>query len=190
MAFWTLKTEEQIRREKVAKQSRERKLEVPHGLRSAFDDQQNALDAKRKIADSFLNDIEAHFGDAVKYLNPEYTGRSKFENVEMRHDRRVGVRWISRAYSFEDCYVTDISFAYTETKRGVRVDYIVKHLSGDKEVVNTDYNPDRDDVYKTVSNNDEVFRKVRRYADHQDFVNSGDHPPTWFVAELAKRKPA
>lgn len=190
MAFWTLKTESQQRAEAQARASSQRKLAVPHGLRSAFDDQQNALDKQRKQADAFLNDLEAHFGPAAKYLNPEYTGRSKFENLDTFRDRRVGVRWLSRAYTFDDCYVTDIQFAYTETKRGVRVDYIAKHLSGSKDVINEDYNPDRDDVYKTINNKDEVFRCVRRYENHEAFVNSGDHPPAWFVNELAIRKVA
>ena len=41
------------------------------------------------------------------------------------------------------------------------------------------------DVYKTVNNSEEVFRRVRRYENHDAFVNSGDHPPEWFGAELA-----
>lgn len=191
MAFWdffTFKTESEVRAEALAKASKARKLAVPHGLRSAFDDQQNALNQQRKQADAFLNDLEDHFGPAAKYLNSEYTGRSKFENIDSHRDRRVGVRWLSRAYTFDDCYVTDIQFAYTETKRGVRIDYIAKKLSGSKDVINDNYDPDRDDVYKTINNKDETFRCVRRYENHEAFVNSGDHPPAWFVAELATRK--
>lgn len=187
--FFTFKTSDRLYREDVARKQKARVLATPHGLRSEFGDKQKALDEARSKSEVFLNDIEKHFGRDVKYLNPEYTGRAKYENLDRGYDRKIGVRWLSRVFTFDDCFVIDIAFSYVETNRGVRVDYIIKKNSGSKDVINDDYNPDSDDIYKTQNNSDDVFRAVRRYENHEAFVNSGHRPPDWFIQELSHRKP-
>lgn len=188
--FFTFKSSAQLYREDMARKQKAHILATPHGLRSEFGDKQKALDESRSRSEQFLADIERHFGRDVKYLNPEYTGRSKYENIEIGYNRKLGVRWVSMYYKENDITAKiDIAFAYVETRRGVRVDYIVKKLAGGKKVVNEDYDPDADDIYKTLHNSDDSFRTVRRYENHDEFVNSGDRPPDWFIAELSHRQP-
>ena len=187
--FFTLKTELQLHAEEQAARKRQAILDRPHGLRSFIGDKQKEVDAIQAKTDAFLADIEAHFGDATKYLTPAYTGRTKYENIEKSRERRIGVKWVDRAYTYADCVHTTISFAYTETSRGVRVDYILKRLSGEKKVINDDYNPDSDEIHKVQHDCDDSFRTVRRYENHGGFVDSGDHPPQWFVEALSTRVP-
>lgn len=188
--WFTLKTERQLDREHAEAVATRRTLETPHGIRSFIDDQQKRVDEMRAKTDAFIKDIENHFGAAAKYLTPAYTGRSKYDNVETGEKRRIGIQWRDRIYTFDDCFVTTISFAYTETKTGVRVDYILRKASGPKEVINDNYDPEADNIYKTENTSDDSFRSVRRYDSHDAFVNSGDHPPTWFVEALSTRKPS
>jgi hypothetical protein len=169
--------------------ARARVIATPHGIRSFIDDQQLALDAVKAKTDAFITDIENHFGPAAKYLTPAYTGRSKFENVEKGVNRRIGVQWLDRVYSYDDVTATTVAFVYTETDSGVRLDYIQQRVSGPKDVINDDYNPERDDIYKTRYSFTDAFRTVRRYDNHEAFVNSGDHPPEWFLDALSHRKP-
>lgn len=187
----TLKTERQLKLEAEEAKEHRRILEKPSGIRSFIEDEQKKVDTLRATTESFIRDIEKHFGEYAKYLNPEYTGRAKYVNVEKGKNRRVGVKWVERIDTFENCIDTSISFAYTETLDGVRLDYILNRASGLKTgVINDDYSEETDEIYKNQSVETDFFRSVRRYDSHDDFVNSGDHPPKWFLAELSKRTPS
>lgn len=189
--FFTLKTSETLAREEQEARERKAVLETPAGLRSFIDEQQKAVDAVRASTEAFLADIENHFGDAAKYLTPAYTGRTKFENIESGGKRRIGVKWVDRAYTYEDCVATTVGFVYTETGNdNVRVDYILNRVSGSKQVVNDNYNPEKDDIYKDQYDVVDSFRTVRRYESHKAFAESGDHPPKWFLDALSTRQPS
>ena len=187
--FFTFKTDMDLHKEECAAEVRARTLATPHGLRSFIGDQQKIVDTMKSNTEAFLTDIENHFGDAAKYLTPAYTGRTKFENIEELSRRRIGVKWVDRIYSYDDCILSTIGFVYTETVKGVRLDYVKKTISGAKEVVNDNYDPETDKVYKTQHAFDDDFRSVRRYASHDDFVSSGDKPPKWFIEALSHRTP-
>ncbi len=187
--FFTLKTSDTLAREEQEARTRKRVLETPAGLRSFIGEQQKAVDEVKAKTDAFLTDIENHFGDTAKYLTPAYTGRAKYENIESGEKRRIGVKWLDRTYTYEDCILNTIAFAYTETLTGVRVDYIHNRISGGKQAVNDNYDPAKDDIYKEQFEVVDSFRTVRRYPSHQAFANSGDHPPQWFVDSLSSRKP-
>lgn len=187
--FFSLKTSDAIDIEEREARQAARVIATPHGLRSHIDERQKAVDAMRAATESFLTDIENYFGDAAKYLTPAYTGRSRFENIENGHNRRLGMKWVDMVYAAKGALNTEIIFVYTETNTGVRVDFMYSRITGAKKVINDDYDPSVDNIYKDQHDEVDTFRSVRRYASHEDFVNSGDTPPQWFVDQLSHRKP-
>lgn len=192
--FFSLKTSATLDREATREDLRQRTLKTPHGIRSFIGDKQKVVDEMRDQTEEFITDIENHFGDATKYLTPAYTGRSKFENIETGRNRRIAVQWVDQSYMFESATATTVSFVYTETETGVRVDYILRRVSGPKKVVNDNYKPDNykpdnDDIYQTQYDSVDGFRSVRRYESHVAFAHSNDTPPQWFIDSLSHRKP-
>jgi hypothetical protein len=190
MGFWTLKTERQIERERYAAGEKAHTLSVAHGIRSGFDDQRAALDKLQARSNAFLGDIEDHFGADTKYLTPEYTGRSKFENIDGTHDRRFGMKWVTTTGCESGLIRSVISFVYTESVRMVRLDYTLETNAGKMSILNEDYDGNDNNLRKDVALEATNFSTIRRYKNHAEFASSGDRPPKWFIDALKASRPA
>ena len=192
MGFWTLKTEKQIERERIASSQKAQTLAVAHGIHSGFEDQRKAIDKLQARSNAFLGDIEDHFGSDVKYLTPAYTGRSKFENIDGVSDRRFGMKWVTNTSNGNGngLIQTTIGFVYTETVRMVRLDYTMESTDGKMSILNENYDGNDINLRKDVGRDETAFRTTRRYLNHAEFKSSGHRPPPWFINALKASRPA
>lgn len=194
--FFTMKTDHQLQMEAYGQRQIERKLETPRGLTATIDAKQKEVDDLRAKSTDFLNSIEAHFGfrQTAKYLGPNYMSRSKLEDVENESKRRFAIRWRHVDYGPKgstEAKAYEVTFVYTAIPTGVRIDYIATSSGGaTREVINDNYNPSFDDIYKELNAFDDSFRSVRRYDSHEAFATDQSAPPLWFRDFLDRYIPA